>query len=673
MTTNRLIHSTSPYLQQHAHNPVDWFEWGPEALQKAKQEDKPILVSIGYSACHWCHVMERESFEHPEIAQVMNEFFVCIKVDREERPDIDQIYMEAVQAMNQNGGWPLNVFLTPDQKPFYGGTYFPPAAWQKLLVQIHQAFLNRRNEIDTSAEDLKKHLQTSDVHRFARSQSSGIERKSIDQLFQILVQRYDQVWGGIEKAPKFVMPSIWLFVLRYHYLSKQDEALAMVTKTLTQMAQAGLYDQLAGGFARYSVDGEWFAPHFEKMLYDNAQLLSLYAEAFALTKDNRFEEIIRQTCSWLQQEMTHPKGGFYSALDADSEGVEGKFYTWTLEELQMVLGENSIAQDYYQITPEGNWEHGRNILSINPSKEEVKKNHLGDPKEFEKQLQAEKQKLLIARNKRIRPGLDDKVLSGWNAMTIVGLTDVYRIFPEEKFLTMAKSAMTFLEENLILNGKLHRSFKIKTGSTEGFLEDYAYLIQAYQKLYEVTYDEYYLQQASLWTKYVLVHFFDPQEKYFFYTSNLSEKLISRKKELFDNVIPSSNALMARNLHQLGASLERPDWMELSANMVSGLREIIEREPVYMCHWALVMLEQFTGLHEVIMVGEEFQSKRAELQQAFLPFAVFCGTRNKSDLPLLMDRDSKDDQTWIYVCRKKTCQLPVKQAVEALQMIQKTVL
>lgn len=421
---NRLIHATSPYLLQHAHNPVNWYEWSNEALEKAKAEDKPILVSIGYSSCHWCHVMERESFESETIAALMNEHFVCIKVDREERPDIDQVYMEAVQAMQQNGGWPLNVFLTPDQKPFYGGTYFPPQNWAQLLKQIHQTFQIKRKEIDESANDLARHLQTSDLQRFAKPNESTFTQIQLDNMFQILASRYDKTWGGIEKAPKFVMPSIWLFLLRYYASTHNQAALEMVTHTLRQLALGGIYDQIGGGFSRYSVDGEWFAPHFEKMLYDNAQLLSLYAEAYSITHDPILKETVYETVRWLEREMLHLAGGFYSALDADSEGIEGKFYTWTETELRTVLGDDAEnLMHHFEATPEGNWEHGRNILRRDPKITSVESS----------EIKALKAKLLVVRSNRIRPALDDKILTGWNAMTIQGLVDCYKAFNDEHF------------------------------------------------------------------------------------------------------------------------------------------------------------------------------------------------------------------------------------------------
>jgi uncharacterized protein len=654
---NRLAQSTSPYLLQHAHNPVDWFEWGSEALTKAVKEDKPILVSIGYSSCHWCHVMERESFENEAIAKIMNEHFVCIKVDREERPDIDQVYMEAVQAMQQNGGWPLNVFLTPDQKPFYGGTYFPPTNWSQLLLQIDRAFSDKRTEIDRSASSLREHLQTSDLQRFAKDTDGFLKKESLDGMFKILESRFDKTWGGIEKAPKFVMPSIWLFLLRYHTSSKNKTSLEMVVHTLKQMAYGGIYDQLAGGFSRYSVDAEWFAPHFEKMLYDNGQLLSLYSEAYAITKDPLFKDVVYQTVDWLINEMKHPEGGFYSALDADSEGVEGKFYTWTADEITQVLGESaSTFLAYYQSTEEGNWEHDRNILRRDPNTQES-----NEPKEIIEQ----KQKLLLERAKQIRPGLDDKILTGWNAITIQGLIDAYKAFQDQHFLTLAQNAISFIEENLIAEGKVFRAFKNKHSETEGFLEDYAFLIQAYTSLYQVTFNEDWLSKATHWCNYVQEHFYDDAEGYFHFASNTAESLIARKKEIFDNVIPSSNSVMARNLFTLGTILDREDWKQQASDMVSKLLELIASEPGYMCHWGVLFSEMINTPAEIVISGENANELRKELHSNYLPFSVTVGSDKKSELPLLEGREPMNNQTLIYVCQNKTCQLPVSTITEAL--------
>lgn len=658
--SNRLARSTSPYLLQHAHNPVDWFEWGKEALEKSVNEDKPMLVSIGYSSCHWCHVMERESFENKDIADIMNEYFVCIKVDREERPDIDHIYMEAVQAMNQSGGWPLNVFLTPDQKPFFGGTYFPPSNWGQLLIQIHKAFQQKRSEINESAEDLKNHLQTLELNRFAKQSEIVASKESIERMFTTLATRFDKKWGGIEKAPKFVLPSIWHFLLRYYFSTKNTEALHLVTHTLKQIAYGGIYDQLAGGFSRYSVDAEWFAPHFEKMLYDNAQLVSLYSEAYAITKDELFKEVVYETTAWLKNEMTHPGGGFYSALDADSEGVEGKFYTWTEEEIKEILGDQSeLITHYYHASPEGNWEHGRNILN---------RGHGDELRPAPAELAALKKKLLLVRSKRIRPGLDDKILTGWNAMTIHGLIDAYKSFGDEMFLSLALENISFIETFLMEDGKVYRAFKNKHSETEGFLEDYAYLIQAYISLYQVTFNEGWLYKARNWCDYVMADFLDDEDGYFHFSSRSAEQLIASKKEIFDNVIPASNSVMARNLHTLGILLDHEAWKDQSIRMTSRLATLIESEPGYMSHWGILLSEIVHGISEVVISGEEVLRLRYELHQHFLPFTVTLGTRDKSELALLTGRDARPNETLIYVCQNKTCKLPVESIESILEQL-----
>jgi len=664
---NKLIHSTSPYLLQHAHNPVDWQEWGADALNEAKSQDKPILVSIGYSSCHWCHVMERESFENKDIANVMNESFVCIKVDREERPDIDHIYMEAIQAMGMNGGWPLNVFLTPNQKPFYGGTYFPPQNWARLLVQIAKTFEVKREEINQSAEDLVNHLQRNDLDRFAKDDNSkNFERSKLDQQFDILKSKFDNKWGGIEKAPKFVMPTVWLWLLRYHFISKNKTALEMVLLTLKQMTRAGLYDQLGGGFSRYSVDGEWFAPHFEKMLYDNAQLLSLYAEVYSITKDNFFKSVVYETVGWLQREMMHQEGGFYSALDADSEGVEGKFYAWTYDEVVEALGDkHSVMPEYFQVTEEGNWEHGLNILSRSDSNAHFMSDYNINQHDLNILVEEGKKKMFAFREKKIRPMLDDKILTGWNAMTIQGLADCYKAFGDQAFLRLALDNISFIEKNLINDGKVYRAFKNKHSTTEGFLEDYAFLIQAYTSLYQVTFDESHLSKAKGWTNYVLDNFLDSKENFFHFSSQSAEQLIAKKKEVFDNVIPSSNSVMARNLFRLGTLLDKNEWKQLSIEMTSKLSGIITTEPVYMSNWGILFSEITEGMNEVVIAGEKIEEIRKEIQLNYFPFALFLGSKSKNSLPLFEGREAKDSKTMIYVCRNNVCQLPVEIVKEAI--------
>lgn len=654
---NRLIKATSPYLLQHAYNPVEWYEWGSEALSLAKKENKPILVSIGYSSCHWCHVMERESFEHAEIASVMNEHLVCIKIDREERPDIDQLYMDAVQAMGINGGWPLNVFLTPDQKPFYGGTYFPPKNWAQLIIQLSRAFKERRSDINQSSEELAKHLRSGEMARFV-SEPAAFATEDFRQTYAILESKFDNVYGGLDKAPKFVMPTIWMWLLRYHHMTKNQASLDMVLLTLRQLAAGGIYDQIGGGFSRYSVDGRWFAPHFEKMLYDNAQLISLYSEAYRLSPDPVFRDVVYETIGWLNREMKHPGGGYYSALDADSEGVEGKFYTWTNEEINKILADQTDAFSlYYQVTDEGNWEHGRNILfrSIQATHEE------------QEALKSARLKLLKHRENRIRPGLDDKIITSWNAMLVVGFADAYKTFGDPLHLQAARSIIAFIEANLMEGTTIFRTFRDRRSGTEGFLEDYAHLISAYIALYECCWDESLLTKAAALCERVTKVFIDDADGFYFIAGSDAEQLIARRKEVLDNVIPASNSVMARNLFRLGTLLDRDEWKKEAIKMVTSLRRLTLEEPSYMSNWGMLALEITFPFYEIVITGPEATSMRDQLARTFLSNSVLLGSATTSTLPLISGKESRD-KTQIHVCTNKTCKLPVTTSAEALKLM-----
>lgn len=666
---NRLIHSTSPYLLQHAYNPVDWFEWGEEALTKARNENKPILVSIGYSSCHWCHVMEREVFEKENIAQVMNEHLVCIKVDREERPDIDTIYMEAVQAMGINGGWPLNVFLTPDQKPFYGGTYFPPDQWVQVIGGVHKAFTERRGEVDDSANELAKLLADQDTSHYKKAYEFTELATDLDKMFAKLASAFDKTWGGLDKAPKFVMPSVWLWLLRYYHVTKNEEALNQLTITLRRIAWGGIYDQIGGGFARYSVDSYWFIPHFEKMLYDNAQLMSLYSEAYALTKEELFKTVVVETFEWLQAEMTHPQGGFYSALDADSEGEEGKFYIWKKEEIKEILKEDAeLFFDFYNVKDEGNWEHGNNVFIQTQSEEAFIKKHNLTEVTWREKLRGFKDQLLAVRDKRIRPGLDDKIITSWNAMMVCGLLDAYKYIGDERFLNAALKNMKFIESELTEGSVVYRSYKGKRSVTTAFLDDYAYLIQACTKLYQVTFDEYWLRRAELFATFTIDKFLDEDDGFFYYTNKDNEALIARRKELFDNVIPASNSVMAQNLYHLGSLLDKEHWQQQAEAMTTPLSHIIISEPNYMSNWGIAYLEMKKGLAEVVLVGENSMTLKKEIFRNYQPFVLTLGTKTQSELPLVEGKTAVDNKSTIYVCFKKTCQRPVFSSEEALEQI-----
>ena len=466
-TPNKLIHSTSPYLKQHAYNPVHWHPWGNEALQKAVNEDKPLIISIGYSACHWCHVMERESFEDDEIARVMNEGFVCIKVDREERPDVDQIYMEAIQTMGLNGGWPLNVFAMPDQKPFYGGTYFQPRKWTHILKSISQAFKEKRSELEESAEAFSKSLAVTDTEKYG-FEDHGFAAKSEDLILMInsMKNHFDRKEGGLNRAPKFPNPSIWKFLLSANAIIKDPENHDHIMLTLEKMANGGIYDQIGGGFARYTVDERWFAPHFEKMLYDNGQLISLYALAYKAAKNERFKEIVYESIEFVKRELTSPDYGFFSALDADSEGEEGNYYIWKADELDAILGrDEEIIKKYYQVKAEGNWERGLNILHVDQSPAEFAAEHGIAAEEFITKLALSKKSLRSEREKRERPGLDDKILTSWNALMLKGLIDAYHAFGEESFLSLLNKMrfllkITFLRKEHYLEVMLKEQIKL---------------------------------------------------------------------------------------------------------------------------------------------------------------------------------------------------------------------
>jgi len=650
---NRLQKETSPYLLQHAQNPVDWFAWGEEALQKAKTENKPILVSIGYSACHWCHVMEHECFEQEEVAEVMNQYFVCIKIDREERPDIDAIYMDAVQAMGVHGGWPLNVFLMPDGKPFYGGTYFPKENWMQLLKSVNNGFVNHQEELQQSAEGFTENMLFKESDKYGLIfENQVFTQEDLDKMYQKIAQTFDENWGGFESSPKFPMPSIWQFLMRYAHLKQDKNAINHLKLTLNKIAIGGIYDQLGGGFARYSVDGEWFCPHFEKMLYDNGQLVSLYSEAYTFTGEHLYKETVYETIGWLKREMMSPEGGFYSALDADSEGVEGKFYVWTKSEIDKILGEESEEFcKIYQVTEQGNWENAVNILWKNESTLNSNQHDY-------------LQKLLVKRADRIRPGLDDKILCSWNGLMLKGLVDAYRAFDEPDFLDLALKNAHFIENKFLQNNVLSHSYKNGETKIQGFLEDYAAVIDAYLNLYQATFEENWLHLAEKLALYVCQNFWDEDDQLFFFTDEDAENLIVRKKEIFDNVIPASNSMMARNFYTLGLILDREDFKEISKLMLAKMKALITKNVDFLTNWACLATQMVSPTAEIALVGKDFLKFRKEIDSRYYFNKVLSGTEKESKLPLLENRTSKLNESSVFVCYNKTCQLPVNGVEEA---------
>ncbi|MFD3002305.1 thioredoxin domain-containing protein [Pontibacter toksunensis] len=669
---NRLLNESSPYLLQHAYNPVDWYPWGEEALQKAKQEDKPIIVSIGYAACHWCHVMEHQSFEQEDIAKVMNEHFVCIKVDREERPDVDAVYMDALHAMGLQGGWPLNVFLNSDAKPFYGGTYFPPQQWVGLLQNVAEAYQKSRQELDKSADQFVEHLNRSELDKYGLRESNFHVREEDFKLMGYnFSTRFDRKLGGLGQAPKFPMPTNYLFLLRYYHHTSDQSILNQLHLTLREMAYGGIYDQVGGGFARYSVDAEWLVPHFEKMLYDNGQLVTLYSEAYQATRETLYHEVVYETIAFVEREMMSPEGGFYSSLDADSEGEEGKFYTFTKNELQEILGdEEPLFSKYYKATAAGNFEHGLNILHRRKSDEEFAQKQELELEVLQDMVQNWKRRIMEVRATRVRPGLDDKILTSWNALMLKGLADAYYVFGNEHFLNLALRNASFLLQNLKKGDRLFHNYKEGKATIDGFLEDYAYLIRAFTRLYEVTFEEQWLQEAKRLTDYTLEHFFDEKEGMFFFTDQSSEKLIARKKEIIDNVTPASNSVMATNLHFLGLYFDEERYSSLSNDMLARVKDLLIKEPSHLSNWASLYYHKLTPTAEVAIAGEDTAKMRSELSAFYLPNMILLGSNNgQSSLNLLEDKVAINNKTTIYVCYNKTCQLPVHDAASALEQLQ----
>jgi uncharacterized protein YyaL (SSP411 family) len=667
---NRLSKQTSPYLLQHASNPVDWYPWGDEALQKARDENKPILVSIGYSACHWCHVMERECFEKEPIAAVMNEHFVCIKVDREERPDVDAVYMDAVQAMGVRGGWPLNVFLLPDTKPFYGVTYLPPQNWVQLLRSIQEAFKNHHAELVNSAEGFVQNMIVPESEKYGLTETTEhYSTADLDHMFGLLQRNFDTQKGGMDRAAKFPMPSIYKFLLRYYDISQNPEALRQLELSLNRIALGGIYDHVGGGWARYSVDEDWFIPHFEKMLYDNAQLLSVYAEAYSLTQSPLYADRIKKTISWLQNEMQNPDGGFYSALDADSEGIEGKFYIWTKEELEHVLMEDfGWFAKLYNITAAGNWEHGFNHLHLTTPPEEIARLKGISLDQFDKKYEAALEKLHQARVMKVRPGLDDKTLASWNGLLIKGLTDCYRSLGDENIRACAVATGHFIRNKMTVDGRLLHSYKNGRATIAAFLEDYAAVIQGYLGLYQVTFDELWIDSARVLAEYSIRNFYDQTEGFFHFTDIQGEALIVRKKELFDNVIPASNSIMAENLFQLGMMLDYQDYGRIADKMLSKMKKLLHNDVQWVTNWAALYCLKAVPTAEIAIIGSDADAMRKDLDRFFIPNKIMMGTTTSSDLPLLQNRSDINAKTAIYICYDKTCQLPVTEVEEALNQL-----
>lgn len=662
--TNRLINEISPYLLQHAHNPVNWLPWDQEALEKAKKENKPLLISIGYSSCHWCHVMESESFEDEGIAQIMNDNFICIKVDREERPDIDNLYMDTVQMLTGQGGWPLNCFALPDGRPFYGGTYFPKSNWKEILLGITRIYHEEGEKVLEQADLIAGELVNKNQ---LISFTNATVLPEIDKSFESLSDQFDEQNGGIGTAPKFPMPAIYEFLLTYNYFTGDKKALHHVLLTLDKITEGGIYDQIGGGFARYSTDENWFAPHFEKMLYDNAQLISLLSHAYLITQNRRYKEIIQQTVEFLGREMIGPEGGFYSALDADSEGKEGKFYVWQYRELENILSKDaSLICDYYGVRKEGNWEPQLNILSVNLQPEKLSLKYGIDEKKVLEILNRSRQKLLNARDMKIRPDLDSKIIASWNGLMIQALVEAFKATQTEHYLEMALNNGDFIVQNMLEGDRLLRLFP-KKRKIHGFLDDYAAVIAAFMALYGQSADMKWLNLAENLINYTLKHFFDPISRFFFYESDHEPTLISRKIETSDNVIPSGNSLMAMNLLFASSFFGKSQYKEMVTDMLKLLSANIIQYPAYYANWLRISLLAEHDSEELVITGKDARKYLRRMAAHFRPELVLAGTEETSDNVLFKNRFA-ENKTMFYVCRNNTCLNPVENVEEAIKLL-----
>jgi uncharacterized protein len=672
--TNQLARETSPYLLQHAHNPVDWHPWGPGAIDRARSENKPIFLSIGYSACHWCHVMERESFENPAIAAVMNEHFINIKVDREERPDLDQIYMNAVQAMTGHGGWPMSVFLTPSLQPFYGGTYFPPTdsrgmpGFPRVLLSVHKAWEERRDEILGSAAEMTERLQ-----RMGEIAAGGLRPLNVAQLDQAareLFKNFDSTHGGFGSAPKFPHPMDLRVLLRQYARTGDDRSLHVVKLTLDKMARGGIYDHLGGGFARYSTDERWLVPHFEKMLYDNALLASVYLEAFQLTGETRYGQVARETLDYVLRRMTAEAGGFYSTEDADSEGEEGKYYVWSLAEIYEVLGaqRGKTFCYVYDVTEAGNWE-SRNILNLPRPLDQAARLLSRNEAELMAELAESRARLLAVRDRRVPPGKDTKILVSWNGLLIAALAVAGRALKTPRYLDAASQAAGFILDRMRAEGaRLLHTYKDGQAKLNAYLDDYANLIDGLTRLYEATGEPRWIEGALELARVMIDEFADAEHGGFFYTGKSHEPLIARTKDLFDNATPSGNAMAATALVRLGALTGRDDLSGAGRAALEVVKVVLENTPSAAGQSLIALDFELSPVRELAVIAgadsQEFREVLEAIYARFLPGAVIAletqeqATALAALIPWLADRAARDHRTTTYICENFVCQEPV---------------
>ncbi|HEX8706899.1 MAG TPA: thioredoxin domain-containing protein [Pyrinomonadaceae bacterium] len=674
--TNRLSGETSPYLLQHAHNPVDWFPWGPEALERARSENKPVLLSIGYSACHWCHVMERESFENEEIARVMNENFINIKVDREERPDLDQIYMNAVQMMTGHGGWPMTVFLTPDGVPFYGGTYFPPEdrynmpGFPRVLLGVAQAYRARPDEVTETAHSMLAELRRAGA---ARESNQALSADLLDAARRNISRSYDAREGGFGSAPKFPAAMSLEFLLRRYHNTADAEALRMVEHTCRKMAEGGMYDQLGGGFHRYSTDAKWLVPHFEKMLYDNALLSRLYLHAYQQTGDAFYRRIVEETLGYVMREMTDERGGFYSTQDADSEGHEGKFFIWTVGEVKEVLGEEDgqLFCAYYDVTQAGNFE-GENILHVSRSTEEVAKARGVSVERLEQALQRGRGELFAVRERRIKPDRDEKVLTAWNGLMLASFAEAAAVLERDDYRQVAERNAQFVLDNLRRDRLLLRTYKDGQAKLNGYLEDYAFFVDGLLALYQTTGSLRWLEEAQTLAARMIEEFWDEDEGGFFFTGKSHEELIVRSKDYFDNATPSGNSVATEVLLYLAVLTGNEDYSRRATTVFRLLREPLERYGAAFGRLLCALDFHLSSPREIAVIGEsdspETRALLREIWSRYLPNKIVVqapegDARAAEAVPLLRERPMLKGRSTAYVCENYTCRSPVTSPAE----------
>ncbi|NAS13804.1 thioredoxin domain-containing protein [Poritiphilus flavus] len=671
--SNALIHETSPYLLQHAHNPVNWVAWSPEVLKQAQKEDKLLIISIGYAACHWCHVMEKECFEDEEVAAVMNKSFINIKIDREERPDVDHIYMDALQMMTGSGGWPLNIIALPDGRPIWGATYVDKGRWIKALQQLAEVYQQEQEKVISYAENLANGIKSINLVK-GNDNSDLLSTEQLKKLVDDWSDYFDRKMGGYNRAPKFMMPGNLEFLLHFGFSTQNESVLEYVNLSLKKIAQGGVYDHIGGGFARYAVDTRWHVPHFEKMLYDNGQLVSLYAKAYAYSGNEHYKQVVEETISFVERELMDVDSGFYSSLDADSLNEqdileEGAFYVWRKEELKEILGlQFELFQDYYNINSYGLWEEGKYVLIRDKEEQEIAKKHQLTPAELRKLITKCKSQLLEERAKRARPRLDDKILTSWNGLMLNGLIDAYRYLGSEHYLDLANKNADFLRSSLMDDqGRLFHNYKNEKVSIEGYLEDYAAVARAYLNLYETTLEEKWLLTSRKLLDYCLSHFFDPESGLFYFTSDTSHYVIRKTLETQDNVIPSSNSILAETLYRIGKLYPEEKYSTVAKGMMLAMRNSLEDNIHSHANWARLALFMDKPFYEIAIVGPEYREKASEFHHKYLPNTIITATAEEGGLSLLKNR-YVTGKTLIYVCKEGACRLPETEAEKALEQI-----